>query len=312
MRSEILCEKIIKVLDEYGIDYKERDNSLTLQCPICTKYKLDIHKYYGYYICYHCADSENVKGKNAAYVISQIAQVSYSEVRNKIESLDLDDLEDKPVKKKESPVDIYKIEFPSDFYRINLDIAKPGAEYLASRGVDLETAKKLELRYWSYRKQVVFPIFHKNILVGYQGRCIDPNVPKKFSKYTMPGFKKANYLMFEKTIQGKEVILAEGPISALKFAKSGLPFVASMGKYVSTNQIELLQKLEINKIYLALDRDAHVEVEKLIRMYNHLFQFYFVEIPLHRDDFGDCTFDECTQAVKNSYFATVNNILPSL
>lgn len=312
MRSEQFCEKIIKVLNEYNIDYKERQNSLTIKCPICSKYKLDISKYHGYYICYHCASTENIKGKNAAYIISKISDKPYSEIKMKLEDFDISDLEDKPQKQKEIIPEPFKIEFPSDFYRINLDISKPGLAYLESRGIDLQTAKKLEIRYCPYFKQIIFPVYHKNFLVGYQGRSIIPNIPKHLSKYTMPGFKKSNYVMFEKTINNNEVILAEGPVSALKFAKTNIGFVASMGKYVSTAQIELLQNLGITKIYLALDRDAHVEVMNLIRKYSHILEFYMIDIPQDRDDFGDCTFEECVEAYKKSYFATINNILPSL
>jgi len=245
-------EKIIQILDENNIDYKERINSITLKCPVCFKYKLDIHKEQGYFICYHCASQNNVKGKNAAYILAKILDKPYHELNFKLNFFDVNDIDNnfdqpktKVVAKKIENTQV--IQWPQHFFRINLDISKPGVEYLNKRGIDLATAKKHEIRYNAKDYQVVFPVFSNNDLVGYQGRSILPEVPKQFTKFTMPGFQKANFLMFEKTINQDHAIMAEGPISALKFEKTNVPFVATMGKYVSVNQLKVLSEKKVKK-----------------------------------------------------------------
>ena len=311
-----IFEKVIKVLDENGINYKERANAITLNCPFCQKNKLDINKNEGFYICYYCASKDNVKGKNPAYILSKITSLPYLDLKAKfsdicIEDISLDTHFEKKIKIDHTEKTVSSISWPKNFFRINLDISIPGLNYLKNRGIDAETAKKHEIRYSTENYQVIFPVFSNELLVGYQGRSILKNIDKKFSKITMPGFQKSNFLMFEKTINTDSVILAEGPISALKFAKTGIPFVASMGKYVSANQMQLLKNKGIKKIYLALDKDAYKETIVLVKTYNCDFDFYYINVPSNKDDFGDCTFEECNYALAQSFFATQNNIFPS-
>lgn len=169
-----IYEKVIKLLDEYKIDYKERINSITLKCPICCKYKLDINKDEGYYICYHCSDRDKIIGKNPAYVLSKILNIPYQELKFQLPYFDTKDIEsnfakrEKEIPKIEKAIDLSGIQWPNNFFRINLDISKPGLNYLISRGLDIQTVKKHELRYNPQDWQIVFPVFYDQVLVRYQ------------------------------------------------------------------------------------------------------------------------------------------------
>jgi len=313
--DNVFYHKIVQLLDEKNIDYKERLNSITLQCPCCLKYKLDINKEFGYYICYYCAEKENIKGKNPAYVLSKILNEPYQLIKMKLSGLNLEAFDEDFSNKKNHKQEVFdvcnEIVMPEYFFKINLDISKFGMKYLNDRGIDSLTAKKHEIKYNTRDMQIIFPIYHNNMLVGYQGRSILKDIPKQYSKITMPGFKKTNYVMFEKTLNSDKVILAEGPISALKFEKTNIPFVASMGKHVSDQQFKLLQSKGVKSIYLALDRDAYSEAFEIVKKYQSIFDFYQINVPEDRDDFGDCSFEECQLAFNKAYSVNSNNFFPS-
>ena len=317
MDNEI-CYDIVDILNKYNIHFKDRMNTVTLKCPECSKYKLDINKKYGYYICYHCAIGKNIKGKDPTFILSKIINIPYFLLKNKLHaSIDLNNFFKNKFEKEElasNPLiqksDQNEINFPIFFYRINLNISIPGAEYLGKRGIPIEVAKKYGIRYNPLENQIVFPIYRNNKLFGYQTRTILKNFPKAFSKKTMLGFKKSFFFMFEDNITNDSIILAEGPISAMKFEKTGIPFVASMGKCISPAQMEILKNKNIKNIYLALDRDAYSETIVLIKNYKHIFNFFKIDIPEHRDDFGDCTFEECVKAYSSSYFVHENLLFP--
>jgi hypothetical protein len=140
------------------------------------------------------------------------------------------------------------------------------------------------------------------IMYGWQGRAIDKD--NKLKMYNMPGIWQGKTLMFYDNIVNKDfAILAEGPISALKFEKVG-NFVASMGKNSITDaKLQLIKQSGIKKLYLALDRDALNLIPEIKNKVDNLrcgIKCSIIEVPPHRDDFGDCTYDECYDAFMNA------------
>lgn len=259
--------KLEEFLDENNIYYHSRENSITLICPQCNKQKLDIHKSELNFICYYCADNSTpIRGPNATKLLSEITGLDYGLVKRKLSGfVSLLDFANQSLTKEIKKNIIEEKEertiiFPEYSYRLNTAVAIPAVEYLNKRGIPLDIAIKYDLRY-DYRNQnLIFPVYDKDKLAGYQTRSIDPDCPKHFQKRTLKGFEKSDYLMFENSINDDRVILAEGPISALKFAKSNIGFVASMGKYVSDVQMNRLRDRGIKIIYLALDEDALEEI----------------------------------------------------
>lgn len=301
-------ECLLEFLKNNNVYFKERANSVTLKCPRCQKFKLDIHKEQHNYICYKCAETDRIKGPNAEFILSEITNIPLADVKRSIKGIQtMAEIEEslknalfgtsvvsKQVEE-EKP-----LQWPDGYFSIATDVAKPGVQYLEGRGIPFDLALKLKIKYNPSHKQVVFPVYSNGKLVGYQGRSIDPNCPKERSKYTLPGFQKSHYVMFEDTIKSDAVIVAEGPISAIKFANCDIGYVATMGKYISEKQVELLKQKGIKRIYLALDRDAIAEIKNFVSKYVGVFRIYFVSVPEHRDDFGDCTFDECKESYQNA------------
>jgi hypothetical protein len=147
-------------------------------------------------------------------------------------------------------------------------------------------------------------VFDGKFYVGYQSRAI-------YDKVKYNDVEKSRYFIFEQTINSNKVILAEGPISALKFAKTGIGFVASMGKHISDTQVDKLIKLGIDTLYLALDRDAYKEIEGFYIKYGTKFKkIYYIDIPSGKDDFGDCDFNMCVDAFDNATILNRMSFLP--
>ncbi len=302
--------KLIDFLETNAIDFQDQNNSVILACPTCQKNKLYIHKDELNFICFSCASSDNeAKGPHASKILEVITGIPAATIRSKLSDFTSISEWRAPT---EDPVKIVQtptaFQFPPNFYRITTNAALPGLAYLKGRGIPKDLAIAMDIRYSVDHESVIFPIYHDNIIVGYQGRNINPKCPKEYQKLTMRGLKKSQHLMFAQTINSDKVILAEGPISALKFAQSGIPYVATMGKYVSESQMSYLLSKGVRTILLALDPDAISETEALMKKYQSQFQFKLVSlteaakarINNSKADFGDCFFEECNDAIKDA------------
>jgi hypothetical protein len=187
------------------------------------------------------------------------------------------------------PLDIMSIDDPN---------AKDGLNYLLGRGLTLDVLKSQGVMYRPTVRMVIFPVIMNNILYGWQGRAIDP-VPKERRMDNLPGEWKSRTLMFYPNIVGKDfAIIAEGPVSAMKFAKVG-NYTATMGKEISSEQFKLLRESGVKRIYIALDPDAFDKINKIRQTLSGI-DCFLIEVPSHREDFGDCTYDECLLAFNNA------------
>lgn len=286
--------KVESFLNNNGISHETNSNSLILTCPKCNKDKLYISKDKGHFICFHCADN-GVKGPSPYYALSLLTDKSISDIKSELEVIDTRILpQAKAISKTVIPY------IPKRFIKINEQEALEGANYLFKRGVDVQTALQYNIQYDPKNRAVAFMCKEGSNYVGYQTRSIDPNCPKEKQKFTMSGFEKSKHFLFQEYIKGDSVILAEGPISAIKFAKTGIPFIASMGKAISENQVNKLLALGITKVYLGLDRDAFKEINKFILKYRTVFDIYHLKVPYGRDDFGDSSYAECVESYRRA------------
>jgi hypothetical protein len=315
-------QSIAIFLSNHGISPQgENHRSYIFDCPACGgKKKLYIEKAEGRTICFK-GDSERCpKSGNPVYALSIISGLPTSMVSEaiydvvpKIESGDNIPVSFDVEKVKESTAKPASgDDIPLDFITIYDPEAVEGAKYLESRGVTRQMMIKYGFLYSPMMRRVVFPVVMNNILYGWQGRAID-KVDKQYRMYNMPGNWKEHTLMFHNNIVGSgHAVLAEGPISALKFENVG-GFVASMGKEVSKRQIELLRDTGVKDLYLALDRDAYDKVRSLVDLavdpMRRSMRCFMVEIPSHRDDFGDCTYEECEVAFRSAQLITGDELI---
>jgi len=281
--------------------------SFIFNCPACGgDRKLYIDKRDGRSVCFKGKSDRCPKpGSFVSYALSLLSGLPMDVVKREILDFVVDLADEIRVSFDEEEPEKAKIELPSVMLPIDISFmsdysSKEGMEYLESRGIPVDLQNKHSIMYSPSMRRVIFPVITDNKLCGWQGRAID-KVDHMYRMYNVPGAWKANTLMFYQNIINKDfAIVAEGPVSALKFAGVG-NFVASMGKEISKRQIEILKETGIKRVYLALDRDA---VDKLSSIRYNLknvdIDCYYIPVPDHRDDFGDCTFNECVMAFEKA------------
>jgi len=289
---------------------QETSRSFLFDCPACSgKKKLYIQKKDGRAACFKQGDPGQcpAPGSTAAYALSLLTNLSIKQCKEELfgdvpqisESLDVKlDISSTAARTELHPLKPEHI--PADLALPGMPEFNAGLSYLEGRGIDLATIQKYGIGYSPNMRRVIFPVIMHKKMYGWQGRAID-KVDKAYRMYNLPGEWKARSLMFyDNILQSDFAILAEGPVSALKFAKVG-KFVASMGKEVSRAQLELLANSGIKKLYLALDRDAFDKNDKIRYSMSALgVECYKIPVPDHRDDFGDCTYEECVEAFGKS------------
>lgn len=288
-------EKTQTFLKNHGISFKDTTNSLIVTCPLCFKEKLYFSKLEANFICFSC--SENLKGSTPYYALSLLTNIPIQDIKSEFEVI-----ESKPVHQVYAISKVTTVYIPQRFIAISDPEAIDGANYLFKRGIDLETAAKYNIKYDPKNRMVVFLCKEGSHYVGYQSRAIDKDVPKEKQKYTMSGFEKSKHFLFQEYIKGDSVILAEGPVSAIKFAKTGISFVASMGKAISKAQVDKLLALGVKNVYLGLDRDAFKEINIFIKKYSTVFDIYYLKVPDDEEDFGSCSFEKCVNVYRNSKY----------
>jgi hypothetical protein len=308
---------IEKRIEEFLRKHKIEPNNQTgrsymFDCPACGgKQKLYIEKKTGESVCMK-QETEKCPSprSSAAYALGLVSGIPFKDVKAEIYHLE-ENLSEKDeirvgweLEKVQSENDkpLEPCGLPLDMAIMTNPRAAEGLAYLYKRGIPLQIALKYSIVYSPAMRRVIFPVIMDGKMYGWQGRAIDP-VHKDERMFNLPGRWKASTLMFYENLKGKDwAILAEGPISALKFAEVG-GFVASMGKTISNKQLDLIKAAGIKKLFLALDRDAAdklVAIEKYLNKDGNDVQCYIIPVPEHRDDFGDATFSENLEAFMNA------------
>jgi hypothetical protein len=137
--------------------------------------------------------------------------------------------------------------------------------WLEERGIDVDTASRLNIGWSEEHNRITFPHVWRGRLVGWQMRAIPGcanewpgTVPDKPKYRSSPGFPKAEtlYAPPDGQLATGPVIVVESPMSVARAAALGLeiPVVATFGAKVSATQIKLLKAFE--PIYIWMDDDS--------------------------------------------------------
>lgn len=269
-------------LDEHGASIHPSSNSFILKCPKCEKNKLAIRKSDGFSKCYKCGRDFAVG--YADYVLSAAFHVPKEELANKFYGVRLDTFEEEV---DSNWVDWYGSDeifedveqtpeemLPDlDFRELDSKLGEEGLEYLNGRGISLELAKEYGIKYHPPTQRVVFPAYVDGILRGWQGRYVK-NTKKTLSngdtinlpKIMTYGSIGGKILLFQDNLlYSTHGIITEGPVDAIKCHLCG-GNTATMGKNVTSTQIDIyIKKYKMNKLYIGLDNDAELDVERIVR-----------------------------------------------
>jgi hypothetical protein len=306
--------KIRTLLQENGVGFKVNSKSFVLSCPRCKKQqKLYIRKTDGRFCCFVCKETDNFQGQ-AEWALTELCGLSVDQVRTELYGqnttrptaiyLDLGII-DFEEENSEDFIDIEPsltpISWPSDFLDLTVKESMRGAEYLSRRGIPLSIAVEYGIRYYPEKKSVVFPVLDNGLLYGYQTRLIENDKPywhKRLQKTIYPlkavtskDFKKESTVMFKDRLRNSNhCILSEGPIDALKCHLAG-GNVATLGKAVSSKQLQLVRDCGVERVYMGLDPDAYLEVSRIRKELSGL-TIYDLRPPYGFRDLGEMSMEQ--------------------
>lgn len=282
-------------------------------CPFC--HKLD-HLYFTprncRWICHKCSEKGNllsliVKLERVS-LQSALSYLFHDEVRVEVDKLNFLQSKKLVVQEQEKTVDLSSVsytpvDFPRDFRPFeftSLDVAryKRFYMYLLKRGITKDMVHYFGVRFSTVQERIIFPVYFKRMLVGWQGRTIHDGVIPK-AKTQPKHFEKSSVLMNYDRVWDKEYLtFVEGPIDGCKTYNYNC--VPLLGKTLSEVQFSLVRQMpRLKKIYLGLDPE---EVKVMKQLYKKLSPFYEV---LHLQvelgsDCGDKSVDEIDEYVERS------------
>ena len=135
-------------------------------------------------------------------------------------------------------------------------------EYLGKEGVSSEKTQEIvkALGCIGYSHKMVMPFYgKKSEMLGLVGRDIKYNEDSKFGKYIYSKglVKSSTILGIENIGKSKEITIVEGMLDAMNAKVSGIKNVVALGGTgINIKQLELIDKLGIEKINLCLDNDS--------------------------------------------------------
>lgn len=135
-------------------------------------------------------------------------------------------------------------------------------EYLGKEGVSSEKTQEIvkALGCIGYSHKMVMPFYgKKSEMLGLVGRDIKYNEDSKFGKYIYSKglVKSSTILGIENIGKSKEITIVEGMLDVMNAKVSGIKNVVALGGTgMNIKQLELIDKLGIEKINLCLDNDS--------------------------------------------------------
>ncbi len=316
----VKAERVTELFKEYANLQKENSRSYITECPLCqNSKKFYIFKHNGRATCHRPScefgkrpfhewlaltagiDSEDAKKMVInAIIVEQVQEILFN-------TIDFDTYENEEID--ELP-EIPAMPYP-DVMQLPIDdpMSAEGLRYLESRGVSKELAEYYEITYSPWSRRVVLPIMQAGQCRGYQGRAID-KVDPSFRMRNNEGFRRDSLVMFyDSAKDAEELAVLEGPFDALKF-HGHCGFIATMGKVITAKQVELIKNTKASRVYLGLDDDAALEINKLKMELDGVKDLYWLRTPQSciercmaqgkKADFGECTPDEIAEAKRDA------------
>lgn len=300
--------EIRALLQEGGVSFKQNSKSFIATCPRCNKKdKLYIRRNDGRFVCWYCREIDGFQGQ-PEYALTEMCGLSLKEVRKQLygdEStrpakvfldLNMRDFEDDDGDFIDLEPILKPIAWPLDFFDLDHEASKAGVEYLERRGIPKSIAKEYGIRYYPAKQRVIFPVQHRGQLYGWQERRIAGDKPywdqlrqkqvTPLKVLTSPDLQRDRTLMFMDRLDGAEhCVLTEGPVDALKAHLCG-GNVATMGKAVAKPQLDLIRNSGIHKLYLGLDPDAWLEINRIRKLMSDVV-LYDLRPPAPYKDLGE-------------------------
>lgn len=279
----VTLEKFLDLLDLHGIKHRTGGVSLSLcECPACgqTDYKVlfrvagvdENQPFFGRCVKGSCqtnyssmsylrkmgipedeiSDCHGIDGQKQ---LEKLAQIDTPD-----EKLDIDSYKEKIEEKKPVIVDI------SQFKNIAVWLDHPSARYAVKRGFVRRFADIMKID--PENNAVVFIAYNdKNEPIGYQRRYLNPAMAGGLKTRTSKGFSKSRHIL-QFNNPGKDILICEGPFTALSAWHYGYHGVCTFGSGISDTQLGLiLQEQQKKDCKIAIscedDRAGRLYVDKI-------------------------------------------------
>ena len=178
--------------------------------------------------------------------------------------------------------------------------------YLKSRGIQKDDILKYSIGYCAtgrYSKMIIIPSFDSSGTLNYfTGRSFER---EPFVKYRNPSVSR-DIIPFELYINWNlPLILCEGPFDALAIKRNAIPL---LGKNIQSNLMKKIVTSSVEKIYIALDKDAQKQALTFCeRLMNEGKEVYLVD--LQDKDPGEMGFNNFTKLIQETYPITFSGLL---
>ncbi|MGQ2604721.1 DNA primase [Campylobacter jejuni] len=285
---------IVDVIENY-IEVKKQGSSFVCICPFHADKNPSMHinPTKGFYHCFACK-----AGGDAFKFVMDYEKLSFADAVEKVASLSnftLSYTKEKQENKKELKSILPNL---NAYFKDNLKHHKEVLTYLYQRALNDKDIAKFELGfagasedsirllqnqkipledamsvgalkkdennefYASFIWRITFPIYdHKDLLVGFGGRTLNPNVPAKYvnSPQNILFDKSRIFYAFniakENIVKKKEIIVCEGYMDAIAFHKAGFNnAVAVLGTALTEHHLPLIRRYGA-KVILCFDND---------------------------------------------------------
>lgn len=285
---------IVDIIENY-IEVKKQGSSFVCVCPFHADKNPSMHinPTKGFYHCFACK-----AGGNAFKFVMDYEKLSFTDAVEKVANLcnfTLSYTKERNENKKELRTILPSL---NAYFKSNLKHHKEALDYLYKRMLNDQDIAKFELGfagssedsirlfhnekipledamsvgalkkdennefYASFIWRITFPIYdHKDLLVGFGGRTLNPNVAAKYvnSPQNILFDKSRIFYAFniakENIAKKKEMIVCEGYMDAIAFHKAGFNnAVAVLGTALTENHLPLIRRYEA-KVILCFDND---------------------------------------------------------
>ena len=275
-------------------------------CPECKHHKLKLEinleehsPHFQSYQCWVCG----FKGKKLTTLFKKIGADS-----NKVNELRL--LVKSASKETKILVDNKKATLPDEFISLinppsNIT-SKHALHYLKNRGITKEDITKYNIGYCEfgrYANMIILPSYNSEGNLNYfTARNFDKNASVK---YHNPDVTR-DIIGLELFINwNTPITLCEGMFDAIAIKRNVIPL---LGKTIQPSLMKKLINSSVNKIYIALDKDAIKQALNFCeQLMNEGKEVYLVD--LNEKDPSDMGFEKFTNLIQNTQPLTFSNLL---
>jgi DNA primase len=275
-------------------------------CPLCNHHKPKLEINF----------TENIKGENQwhCWVCDKKGKKLY-QLFKAVEALPEKMAELKAIVKytgPESHIQVEtKLELPKEFKLLNnihpSDItARHALSYIKSRGITEDDILKYGIGYCEqgrYSNMIIIPSYDAKGNINYfTGRSFEKQSTIKYKNPTV----SRDIIPFELFINWElPLILCEGPFDAISIKRNVIPL---LGKNIQSNLMKKIVMSSVEKIYIALDKDAQKQALNFCeRLMNEGKEVYLVD--MNDKDPSEMGFASFTNLIQETYPLTFSGLL---